>query len=283
MRWLWLQKTEPEKPWAFFPIQVHHSVEVFFSIAIVSEVGNGQNLLFWTDRWLHGQSLDKLVPHLFGLLSSWAKKRTVYEALTDGRWVSDLRGAHSVAFLTEYFNLWELLANVVLQLDVEDSHIWQFASTGKYSAKSAYEAMFIGAIQCNSWERIWKSWAPGVFFSCGRLHITSVGRLISLQKKGLLHPEHCLLCDQEEETIDHLLVSYVFSRQIWFMSCNDSVCKSSPQPADLSFEDWWDQVMTRVADHAKQGLNSVIILVAWSLWNHRNRCIAAFFMDNSPI
>ena len=29
----------------------------------------------------------------------------------------------------------------------------------------------------------------------------------------------------------------------------------------------------RVADQAKKGLNSVVILVARSLWNHRNRCV----------
>lgn len=124
MRWLWLQKTEPKEPWAFFPIQVHHSVKAFFSLAIVSEVGNGRNTLFWTDRWLHGQSLDKLVPHLFGLISSRAKERTIYEALTDGRWVADNRGVHTVAFLTEYLNLWQLLTEVLLQPDVDDSHIW---------------------------------------------------------------------------------------------------------------------------------------------------------------
>ena len=45
------------------------------------------------------------------------------------------------------------------------------------------------------------------------------------------------------------------------------------QPSDHSFEDWWDQVSKRVADQAKKGLNSVVILVARSLWNHRNRCV----------
>jgi hypothetical protein len=73
LRWLWLQKTDPEKSWSFFPIQVHPSAKAFFSIAIVSEVGNGKNTLFWTDRWLHGQSLDKLVPHLFGSIPKRAK------------------------------------------------------------------------------------------------------------------------------------------------------------------------------------------------------------------
>ena len=34
-----------------------------------------------------------------------------------------------------------------------------------------------------------------------------------------------------------------------------------------------DQASARVADQAKKGLNSVVILVVWSLWNHRNRCV----------
>jgi hypothetical protein len=95
-----------------------------------------------------------------------------------------------------------------------------------------------------------------------------------LAKKGLPHPEHCLLCDQEEETINHLLISCVFSRQIWFSVLQRVGLQGlAPQSDDHSFEDWWDQATTRVADQAKQGLNSVKIMVAWSLWNHRNRCV----------
>jgi hypothetical protein len=33
---------------------------------------------------------------------------------------------------------------------------------------------------------------------------------------GMNHPDRCPLCDQEEETIDHLLISSVFTRQFWF-------------------------------------------------------------------
>ena len=36
------------------------------------------------------------------------------------------------------------------------------------------------------------------------------------EKKGLSHPAACPLCDQAEETADHLLVVCVFSRQVWF-------------------------------------------------------------------
>jgi len=39
-----------------------------------------------------------------------------------------------------------------------------------------------------------------------------------LARKGLIsnHPAASPLCDQTEETIDHLLVSCVFSLQVWF-------------------------------------------------------------------
>jgi len=112
-----------------------------------------------------------------------------------------------------------------------------------------------------------------------------------LAKRGLPHPELCPLCDQEEtnsrglpccvslkkkkeETINHLLLSCVFSRQIWFSVMQRlGMQVLTPQPDDHSFEDWWDQVSRRVADQAKKGLNSVVILVAWSLCNHRNRCV----------
>ncbi|XP_012704012.1 uncharacterized protein LOC105915054 [Setaria italica] len=208
MRWLWLQKTKPNKPWAIFPIQVQHSVKAFFSVAITSEIGNGKNTLFWTDRWLHGQSLDKLVPHLFGTVSKRAKKRTVYEALTEMRWIADIRGALTVAVLSEYLGLWDLLSEVVLQPEVEDLHIWCFSALGRYSAKSAYEALFIGATQFRPYERIWKSWAPGKCkFLMWLVAHNRCWMADGLAKRNLPHPERCSLCDQEEDTINHLLVS----------------------------------------------------------------------------
>ena len=216
MRWLWLQKTEPDRPWAAFQIQVHPAVKAFFRVAIVSEVGNGKNTIFWTDRWLHGQSLDQLVPTLFGSVNNKARKRTVYEALTEMKWVQDIRGATTVPVLIEFFKLWDLLSDLTLQPVVDDAHIWQFSSSGVYSAKSAYEGFFIGVVQFGPWERIWKSWAPGKckFFMWLVAH-NRCWTADRLAKRGLPHPERCPLCDQAEETISRLLVGVVFARQVW--------------------------------------------------------------------
>ena len=46
----------------------------------------------------------------------------------------------------EYLQLWDFLGNFELQPDLEDTHIWQFSTTGTFSIKSAYEALFTGAI-----------------------------------------------------------------------------------------------------------------------------------------
>ena len=57
MRWLWLQKTEPGKAWAFLSVKGQPQVKAFFAAAVATVAGNGKNTLFWTDRWMAGQSL----------------------------------------------------------------------------------------------------------------------------------------------------------------------------------------------------------------------------------
>jgi len=59
-----LQKTEPNRPWADFNIHVPDQIKAFFAAAVYSEVGDGATTLFWTDRWLHGQSIADLAPRL---------------------------------------------------------------------------------------------------------------------------------------------------------------------------------------------------------------------------
>jgi hypothetical protein len=37
-----------------------------------------------------------------------------------------------------------------------------------------------------------------------------------------------------------------------------------------SFSGWWSGVINSVPREVKRGLNSLIILVAWEVWKHRN-------------
>ena len=64
MRWLWIEKTRPDRPWAGLEVPVHPNSVAMFAISVVTTVGNGRNTLFWTDRWLHGCCLEDLAPNV---------------------------------------------------------------------------------------------------------------------------------------------------------------------------------------------------------------------------
>jgi hypothetical protein len=53
----------------------------------------------------------------------------------------------------------------------------------------------------------------------------------------------------------------------------------APIPDTESFLGWWEKIDKSSGDMAMRGLNSLIALGAWILWNHRNRI---FFDGLSP-
>uniref|UniRef100_K3YLJ7 Uncharacterized protein n=1 Tax=Setaria italica TaxID=4555 RepID=K3YLJ7_SETIT len=46
-----------------------------------------------------------------------------------------------------------------------------------------------------------------------------------------------------------------------------------PELEDSFFEDWWARVSDIADGQVQKGLDSIIILVAWSVWNQHNRCV----------
>jgi hypothetical protein len=74
--------------------------------------------------------------------------------------------------------------------------------------------------------------------------------------------------------MDHLLISCVFARQFWFRFLQKVTLQDlSPQPDAHSFLEWWRKTEELTLGLVRKGLNSLIILGAWTLWKHRNRCV----------
>ena len=169
----------------------------------------------------------------------------------------------------------DLLEEVQLLSGVPDKHQWRFSASGQYSSKSAYEALFIGAVHFEPWELIWKSWAPKKcqFFIWLAVHKRS-WTADRLARRGLAHPTCCVLCDQVEEDIQHIIIGCVFAKQVWFqMLSKVGLSVLAPQAADTSFEDWWIKVDKLAPTVFRKGINSLIILGAWMIWKQRNDCV----------
>ncbi|ONM62498.1 Tudor/PWWP/MBT superfamily protein [Zea mays] len=78
---------------------------------------------------------------------------------------------------------------------------------------------------------VWKSCPPKCrLFLCLVAHMRC-WTADRLAKKGMDHPTRCLLCDQEAESLDHLVVSCVFTRDFWFHLLRPFGLESlAPQP-----------------------------------------------------
>jgi hypothetical protein len=80
------------------------------------------------------------------------------------------------------------------------------------------------------------------------------------------------------ETVHHLLVGCVFARQVWALIFHQlGLLQLAPQPSVSRFPGWWKRTVAAVPKGLRRGLNSLIMLVAWEIWKHRNRCV----FDNS--
>jgi hypothetical protein len=90
----------------------------------------------------------------------------------------------------------------------------------------------------------------------------------------------CPLCDQSEESIQHILISCVFSRQVWTaIFLRLGLAEAAPQPSTDRFLRWWSQATKNRPKEVRKGINSLVTLVAWEIWKHRNDCI---FNDANP-
>jgi hypothetical protein len=93
-------------------------------------------------------------------------------------------------------------------------------------------------------------------------------------RENLPHPKRCPFCDQEDETIHHLLTGCVFARQFWHVILQRvGLADLATQPTDTHFDNWWSRTLTLVSNTVKKGLNSLVILGVLALWKHRNNCV----------
>jgi hypothetical protein len=230
------EKNPPGGIWSEIQPHIQPKAAALFA----ASVGDGMVTLFWTDRWLHCQSLIVLAPALISLAPRRIRiKRTVCDALSNLQWVKDIQGHVPAQALHEFMLVWDLLQGVHLVDGVPDNHIWQPASSGVYSSSSAYERFFVGATIFELADHIWHSWAtPRCKYFIWLAVLNRCWTSDRLARRGLDHPDTCPLCDQADDTIQHLLVSCVFTRCIWFSVLGFvRLTQLAPGPNNQVFQD----------------------------------------------
>lgn len=182
-----------------------------------------------------------------------------------------ISGGMSATAVIEYLHLWNAVQHVVLG-DQHDKLIWSWSPDGRYSARSAYRMLHSGAIAFRGHSLIWRTWAPlrvkiFLWLTFKRKHWTADRRA----RHGLPATDAYYLCDQEAETIDHLIIRCPFTREIWHFVLQ-VVGLQLPPGAHTTIA-WWRRVRRLADGPRRKGLDSLFALVSWQVWKERNaRC-----------
>ncbi|WVZ52503.1 LOW QUALITY PROTEIN: hypothetical protein U9M48_003556 [Paspalum notatum var. saurae] len=225
------------------------------------------------DKWIQGKSVADLAPNLFRVIPKRIiKRRTVSQALSNRTWVSDIKGGLTVQVLSEYLHIWELVEDIALQPDAPDKHTCFLRLLQQQVC--LYNAMFIGTIRFPPWKRIWKSWAPAncklfIWLAINNRCWTSD----RLAKRGLPHQSACPFCDQAPETINHVLSSCVLAREVWTVVLQKLNQVMRPPDSGSRLNSWWCRTVSSLPKELRKGFNSLVLLVSWELWKHRNACV----------
>lgn len=75
---------------------------------------------------------------------AWRKNETISNALAGGHWKQGLQRLSTTMEINQYVDIWYQLQEIQLFEEPDDIK-WKFSSNDIYSARSAYDAQFLGA------------------------------------------------------------------------------------------------------------------------------------------
>lgn len=92
-----------------------------------------------------------------------------------------------------------------------------------------------------------------------------------LQRHHMQNDGPCSFCLQEDETVAHLLLGCVFSRENWLELLRASENQQlTPQPLG-QLPVWWSTARKQLPKMLRKGFDCLVVLVSWLLWKERNR------------
>lgn len=140
-------------------MNVDSALDQFFIWLLEVNVGNGLSILFWSDPWLQGLSIEDIAPHLAAAVATKIKKRrSLAQALDHKAWLKDI----TIPVLMDYIRIRQMADNVVLQPETEDVFGWRWTGSRTFSVASAYQALFFGQTSVLGTKELWKTKAPKI-------------------------------------------------------------------------------------------------------------------------
>jgi hypothetical protein len=90
------------------------------------------------------------------------------------------------------------------------------------------------------------------------------------KRHHLQDDDACVLCDQVPETCGHLFLGCTYAKELWFKLLDPVGLTTLVPEQDDNLGEWWLRQRRRLDRTARSSFDTLILLVAWSLWKERN-------------
>lgn len=183
--------------------------------------GNGNSTSIWDDKIMGTTPLNQY-QNLRGL-KDWLEEKGTTSLYSISEWEQNIWIAWRVQFLLDRLkNQWKELKHLLARVspinkESQDSYIWD-PIRGKFTVKLGYNFMkkYHNYEYWNLWTAAWKNeFSPIIKKFAWTLLKGKILTAENLRKKGFQGPSICVMCQREEESIQHLFLKCIIARQCW--------------------------------------------------------------------
>ncbi|KAL5126150.1 putative ribonuclease H protein [Glycine soja] len=256
--------------------QQHHNI---LTTNLRWKVGNGAKVKFWLDKWRGDDlTLKDKYPALFQISLHQDATINLMGQVADNRWDWRFQWRrnlfdHEIDSMAVFM---EDIADVHIHPSSMDSLIWRADNTGSYSTKSAYNLLMADSTNLAEDTVLRSMWnlkiPPRASAFSWRLFKNRLPTKVNLRRRQVaLSSYRCPLCDEEEETVDHIMFSCTSTRSLWWEVLS-WVSRVGPFPTDpkshfIQFSHWNSK------RHLDKRWEVLWIALSMTIWKHRNSVV----------
>ena len=249
-------------------------------------VGNGRSMKVWTDPWLEDEEGNCRPP---------IRRQRLFDV---NLMVSDLINPQTRRWDTIKINELFVPADIAILLQNQpvvsddDSWLWKYTRNGLYKVKTGYDLSFsvkneaiinqqniqpsLNPLKAQVWG--FKA-PPKIKFFMWKAISNALAVNDCLAERGMKCDECCQVCGLETESVNHVLFSCTFSRQVWAIS-------GFPSPpggfTDTSLFQNMKYLFSTIQDSSQVvEIVRVFPWTLWYLWKNRNSLLFEGFLYDS--
>ena len=129
------------------------------------------------------------------------------------------------------------------------------------------------------WKNLWKLKIPcKICLFLWKLLHNGLPTRMELNRRQIIVNTKCVMCEQEEETLDHLFLKCPFARALWFATPRNFHSDTIP-----SIQQWLISILEKHKAGKEQEDNVLTDISAtlWAIWTYRNKVM--FENENTDI